>query len=590
VLQDSDLEGSRSRAEQRIKNLVLIAGSTLAMIVLLCTVLTGAAVDTTADRVLGQLDFTHGGLNMVTSKGLYAPSGVAIDRSVVPNRVYVADMNNNRVLGWHSAEALSNGAPADLVIGQPDFFSQFIGLGAMSLNGPQAVAVDAAGNLYVADTNNSRVLEYNSPFTTDTVPDLVFGQSGSLTSGTCNFGGSITDATLCVPSGVAVDAAGHVYIADTANSRVLEYNNPSASNTHADTVFGQAGQFNSGTCNKGGVSADSLCHPGMLTLDAVGNLYVVDGDNNRVLEYNTPLTTDTTADLVFGQSNSFTSDTNNCASPSATTLCGAAGVTVDSGANLYIADGSFSRILEFTDPVKTTDTTANLVFGQPNFSSSGCDNGGIGAATLCRPSGPAIDQAGNLYVADALNDRVLIFNSPLATKPPNTSADIVLGQLDFSHSQPNIAKPNSLYAAIAVGIDTSSTPNGLYVCDFLNNRVLGWHSVPDFINGAPADLVIGQPDFYSGNPNGATGYGLMTLPAQRPRPCFFLAGWLWIHKVTSMSPIPATTVCWNTINPSGEVRSLTSQQTWFSGSTGALSQVRQTMAGFPPRAYHFQVA
>ena len=131
----------------------------------------------------------------------------------------------------------------------------------------------------------------------------VFGQGGSFTSNTANNGGVSADS-LEFPKGVAVDADGNLYVADNGNNRVLEYNTPLTSDTTADIVFGQGGSF---TSNNIGVSADSLHSPTGIALDAGSDLYVADNVNNRVLEYNTPLTTDTTADAVFGQGGIFAS-------------------------------------------------------------------------------------------------------------------------------------------------------------------------------------------------------------------------------------------------------------------------------------------
>ena len=75
----------------------------LSLLIFANRALMGAAGDTTADRVLGQFDFTHNGANILTNAGLSEPGAVAIDRSVVPNRLYVADAGNHRVLGWHNA-------------------------------------------------------------------------------------------------------------------------------------------------------------------------------------------------------------------------------------------------------------------------------------------------------------------------------------------------------------------------------------------------------------------------------------------------------------------------------------------------------
>jgi len=464
----------------------------------------GAAGDTIADRVLGQFDFTHNGINIVTAAGVYNPQAVAVDRSVVPNRLYVADTYNRRVLGWKSVDALVNGAPADLVIGQPDFLTSIpqcanSAVGRATLCNPIALAVDPSGNLYVADSGNSRVLEYDSPFTTDTLADLVFGQNGSFTSSTPHCSpGFITDSTLCGPGAVAVDDMDNVYIADTAISRILEYDMPLATDTRADRVLGQGGDFNSGDCNHGGVSADSLCGPTFLAIDARGNLYATDYFNGRVLEYNTPPKNDTRADLVFGQGNDFSSSSRpeTCTStPAATTLCAPNGIDIDAGGNLYIADTGFARILEYNDPVRTGDTTADAVLGQPDFTSNKCSD--VLDSGPCGSTGITVDGEKNLYAVEPNANRILRFSDPFATKPPNQIANLVLGQVDFNHSGPNITKANGLYEPLAVAIDSSVSPNRLYVSDNHNSRVLGWSSVPAFKNGAPPDLVIGQPDFSS---------------------------------------------------------------------------------------------
>jgi sugar lactone lactonase YvrE len=196
------------------------------------------------------------------------------------------------------AAAATGDTVADRVFGQGgSFTSSTCNLGGVSASSkcfPGGVAVDGAGNVYVADGFNNRVLEYDSPLTTDMVADRVFGQPNFTTS-SCGVGAS----SLCLPLGVAVDSAGNLYVADKNHSRVLEYNTPLTTDTVADRVFGQGGSFTSDTCNLGGVSASSLCTPIGVAVDSAGNLFVVDV-NNRVLEYNTPLTTDTVADRVFG--------------------------------------------------------------------------------------------------------------------------------------------------------------------------------------------------------------------------------------------------------------------------------------------------
>ncbi len=412
----------------------------------------------TANLVLAQADFVHNGVNQVKASGLNQPEGVALDQS---GDVYVADNQNNRVLGWRSVNAMVTGQPADLVIGQPDFLSFRANRGssptASTLNGPGSVATDGSGNLYVVDASNNRVLEFNAPFTAcggsfpcvGGAAKAVFGQGGSFTADSCDNGGLGPDS-LCVPAGVALDPANNLYVADSFNNRVLEYNAPLKTiPPTANTVFGQQGSFTTKGCNDGtasgdvkGIGPDSLCAPAGVAFDTAGNLYVADASNNRVLEYDAPLKStppNTTADTVFGQDGSFT--TKGCNDGTATgdvdgagpdSLCNPMGVALDPAKNLYVADQSNDRVLEYNTPLKSSppNITVHLVFGQdgsftnPNIDNP-CNDGtaagdvkGVGPDSLCEPAGVALDGAGNLYVADQNNNRVLEFQQPLATPTP----------------------------------------------------------------------------------------------------------------------------------------------------------------------------
>jgi NHL repeat len=186
------------------------------------------------------------------------------------------------------AQAANLDTTADRVFGQPGFTSSTINNGALSahsLNFPTGVALDAQsaqGNLYVADSFNSRVLEYDTPLSSGTTGDWVFGQPNFYSPVISN--GGVSASSLYVPGGVALDGWGNLYVADLDNSRVLEYNTPLSADTTADPVFGQP-DFAQGTPNSGGVSANSLSGPEGVAVDKQGNLYVADYGNNRVLEY-----------------------------------------------------------------------------------------------------------------------------------------------------------------------------------------------------------------------------------------------------------------------------------------------------------------
>ena len=245
---------------------------------------------------------------------------------------------NNRVIGWKSVGGSAAALPANIVIGQPDAFSN----SCAGLCLPNSVAVDAAGNLYVA--TGVQVFEYNSPFNSG----LTAGQQPNVTFGQ-------PSPPFLNVAALAVDPAGNLYVADSGNNRVLEYNTPlsatsvpGSGDTVPDVVFGQDGSFTTTGCNDGtnlgdanGVGADSLCAPMGIAADSMGNVYIADTSNNRVLEYDTPLNEtgvsgsgDTNADTVFGQQGPFATA---CAATNAG-LCTPQGAALDPGNNLYVSD------------------------------------------------------------------------------------------------------------------------------------------------------------------------------------------------------------------------------------------------------------
>jgi sugar lactone lactonase YvrE len=381
--------------------------------------------DTVADRVFGQVSFIGSGCNQMgptpNPGDVFPPSastlchsrGVAVDAD---GHLYVADQDHHRVLEYDSPLTSS---VADRVFGQGGSFTSGTcnlgGVTASSLCNPIGLAVDGVGRLYIADLSNNRVLEYDNPLISQ-VADRVFGQGSSFTNGpaggTCNVGG-ISASSLCYPGGVGLDAAGRLYIADGNNRRVLEYDNPLTSDV-ADRVLGQGGSFTSGTCN--GINASSLCGPGSVAVDAAGHLYVSDPSNHRVLEYDSPLTSDV-ADKVFGQGGSFTSGTCNLGGTSASSFCWPRGVAVDMAGRLYVVDQDNSRVLEYENPLN--DSVADRVFGQAgSFTNEACNSSGFSAGSLCHPQDVALDLDDHLYISDWDNSRVLEYDNPLATPTP----------------------------------------------------------------------------------------------------------------------------------------------------------------------------
>ena len=150
--------------------------------------------------------------------------------------------------------------------------------------------------------------------------------------------------------------------------------------TTADVVYGQLGSFTTNTANKGGISADSLNTPQGVVVDSSGNLYVADADDNRVLFYPAG---STTATRVYGQLGSFTTNTANKGGLSADSLSFPEGVALDSSNNLYVTDVANNRVLFYP----AGSTTATRVYGQAGSFTTGTENtGGISADSLFLPA------------------------------------------------------------------------------------------------------------------------------------------------------------------------------------------------------------
>jgi len=352
------------------------------------------------------------------------------------------------------------------------------------------------GNLYVADLGDNRVLRFSSPF--DNLgriePDAVYGQPDFNTRSPNSSG--VSGSTMNSPHGVAFDSAGNLWVADSGNNRVLRF--PAASldnlNPSADTAIGQKSLSSSSPNSGTAASGSGFNSPWGIAFDSQDNLYVSDFNNTRVLKFTAPLGPNTVsaASLVFGEPD-FTT-TGVSAGASSSTLNGPTGIAVDQNGRLYAAVPSDNRVLVFSP----AGGAAVSVLGQSDFVSTQ-PNTGVSPQTspnaLFNPADVRVDGNGNVYVADAGNNRILGF-------PPNSkSATQVWGQPDFASNGANQIKPGSMNSPDKVAIDYSQTPFALYVSDTNNHRVLVWKDAVAFRSGDPADLVIGQSDLRTGVPN-----------------------------------------------------------------------------------------
>jgi sugar lactone lactonase YvrE len=369
-----------------------------------------AVGDDSTDAILGQPNgFTNApNFSGVNASGLSTPYYSTFDAA---GNLYTADTSNHRVLIY--MKPMTTDHVADKVVGQPDFNSNAAnngGISASTLNAPMGLAVDSAGTLWVADYNNSRVLGFVSPLTTDVVADFKLGQP-NFASFAANNGG-LNALALNHPVGVAVDSAKNVYVGDYGNNRVLEYNNPIGTGDRtADIVFGQP-NFLTGIADNGGVDDDSLDHPCGVAIDKNDNLWVADTNNSRVLEYDKPTAFGNVADRFLGQA-SFAGSAVNAGGLSAGSLAGPYGVAVDANGNVYVADTFNNRTLFYSAPIATADRIADEVYGQPDFNSNAANNGGISDDTEATPVGVSVGPTGDIAITEYGNNRSQMLETPV---------------------------------------------------------------------------------------------------------------------------------------------------------------------------------
>lgn len=293
-----------------------------------------------AEAVFGQINFSGTSAGLSQNKFGNNLTCCHLDQQ---GRLWVADRGNHRILMFHGAATLANGAPADLVLGQVDFVTGTSGTTAAKLNNPFNVFVDDDDNLWVADTGNNRVLKFPnaSSLANGAAATVALGQPNltTVTAGT-------SDVKFGAPLGVVVDATGTLWVVEHNNTRVVRFDNAASlgNGAAASGVLGQA-DFVS---NAIGVSAASLQNPTGVAVDGSGTLFVIDNVNARVLLFRDAKAkaNGASADGVIGQPD-FTSNSTGLSARQFESAPGN-GMAFDSSGALWVPDQNNNRVLRFS--------------------------------------------------------------------------------------------------------------------------------------------------------------------------------------------------------------------------------------------------
>jgi streptogramin lyase len=353
-----------------------------------------------------------------TAASFRGPSGVAVDGA---GNVYVADQFNNMIRKISPSGAVRTLAGTGA-------YGSVNGSGATaSFSEPTGVALDVKGNLYVADFGNNLIRKIDTSGSVSTL-------AGSGTPASTD--GQGVGASFDAPAGVAVDAAGNVYVAD-------EYNNQIRKISPTGFVSTLAGNGNTGSSNGAGTAA-SFYYPTGVAVDVAGNVYVADWNNNMVRMID-PLGVVTTlaGNGIAGYPNGPVPGAN---------LDYPYGIAIDATGNLYVG----SEGLNLIEKISPSGVVVTLAGKEGDI---GDANGTVSEASFFSPLGVAVDAAENVYVADYGNNLI---------RKISPSGDVSTLAGSGAYGSTNSTATASFNSPNGVAVDDIGD---IYVADYFNNVI-----------------------------------------------------------------------------------------------------------------------
>jgi len=328
------------------------------------------AIDSDGDGILDNTIYTIAGTGvnnfsgdggLATAAELNSPKGLAVDAA---GDLFIADSTNNRIRRVDATTGIITTIAGTGAFG----FGGDGGLAtAAEFRSPNGLVFDAAGNLFIADSSNNKIRRV------DAATGIITTVAGTGAGGFSGDGGLATAAELNLPRGLAIDAAGNLFIADIFNNRVRRVD------AATGLITTMAGTGAGGFSGDGGLAtAAELDFPEGLAIDAAGNLFIADSANNRIRRVDAATGIITTV--------------------AAAELNSPKGLAVDAAGDLFIADSTNNRIRRVDTATGFITTVAGTVAGNVAGSFGG-DGDLATAAKLNFPQGLAMDAAGNLFIS-----------------------------------------------------------------------------------------------------------------------------------------------------------------------------------------------
>lgn len=389
--------------------------------------------------IAGNGDFGEAGDGgQATKAQLGVPLSIAFDSN---DNLYIADANFNRI-----RRVDANTGIITTIAGQGSETGGFGGDGGPAINAqisaPSDISIDLNGNIYFTDLGNQRVRRIDASTKQITT---VAGNGESDFSGD---GGLATMASLSDPLAVAIDNIGNIFIADSENHRIRKVDVKTGIIT---TVAGRGDDSFDG--DGGNALQAALSRPNALVLDGVGNLFIADGDNNRVrmVDSVTGIITTVAGTGALDFSGEGVAATRG-------RLFFPDGILLDSSENLIISDSAAGRIRQFNTNSQLISTIAGSLTAK-NFG----DDGPAIEAFISLPTDLTFDNAGNLLFADTNAGDIRLIESGTGT------IRHIAGNRDFGFSGDGGDALNATFAA-PTGVAVDKAGN-IFIADTLNNRV-----------------------------------------------------------------------------------------------------------------------